>query len=92
MGAVTVVHGECDSGNSNYESDLVQLFTDYDADIKAITGQTDTVQMLVSQQNSVGGNSTLAQWLVGANNPDITRLTVNAVLIQASEMSRFWIR
>jgi len=71
VAAITVVHGECDAGNSHYEDDLVQLWTDYNTDISAITGQTQTIQMLVSQQNSTNDHSasTLAQWQVGVNHP-----------------------
>ena len=72
VGAITVIHGECDAGNSRYEDDLVQLWTDYNTDIQALTGQTESIQMLVSQQNSTNDHSasTLAQWQVGVDHPD----------------------
>lgn len=72
VAAVTVVHGECDAGNGGYEDDLVALRADYDADVKAITGQTEDVLMLVSQQNSTNDRSasTLAQWRIGVEHPD----------------------
>jgi hypothetical protein len=71
VGAVIVTHGECDAGNTNYESQLYQLLSDYDTDIAAITGQTQKLQMIVSQQNSVNDRSaaTLAQWRIGADHP-----------------------
>jgi hypothetical protein len=71
VGAICMVHGECDAGNSNYESDMHQLWLDYNTDIPAITGQTQTIQMLVSQQNSTNDRSasTLAQWKIGADYP-----------------------
>jgi hypothetical protein len=71
VGAITVVHGECDAGNTNYESNLVELWTDYNADIQAITGQTQSIPMLLSQQNSTNDRSasTLAQWKVGVDHP-----------------------
>src|SRR5206468_2130918 len=53
VGAIIVTHGESDSGNPTYESDLYQLWSDYQADLPAITGQTQKIQMIVSQQNSV---------------------------------------
>ena len=71
VGALCMVHGECDAGNANYESDMHQLWSDYNTDIPAITGQTQKIQMLVSQQNSTNDRSasTLAQWKIGADYP-----------------------
>ena len=72
IGAIIITHGECDAGNANYEADLVQLWTDYNTDLKAITGQVQSIPMLVSQQNSTNDRSasTFAQWKVGVNHPD----------------------
>jgi hypothetical protein len=71
VGAVIVTHGECDAGNANYEAELFQLWADYNADLKAITGQMQDLLMIVSQQNSINDRaaSTLAAWRVGANHP-----------------------
>jgi hypothetical protein len=71
VGAITITHGECDAGNDNYESDLYQLWSDYNTDLRAITGQTQKLQMIVSQQNSINDRaaSTLAQWKVGVDHP-----------------------
>ena len=71
VGAIAIVHGETDAGNTGYESDLVQLWSDYNADIRAITGQAQSIPMLVSQQNSTNDHawSTLAQWKVGVDHP-----------------------
>jgi len=71
VGAIAIVHGESDAGNGSYENELVQLWTDYNADLRAITGQTQSIQMLVSQQNSTNDHSasTLAQWRVGVDHP-----------------------
>jgi lysophospholipase L1-like esterase len=71
IGAIIVTHGECDAGNKNYENDLYQLWSDYNADLSAITGQTQKIQMIVSQQNAVNDHavSTLAQWKVGVDHP-----------------------
>ncbi len=75
VGAIVITHGEADSGNTAYESDLVKLWSDYNADLSQITGQTTSIPMLVSQQHSVpsnagsGGDSTLAEWKVGVDNP-----------------------
>jgi hypothetical protein len=69
VGAIIVTHGECDAGNKNYENDLYKLWSDYNADLPAITGQKQKVLMIVSQQNAVNDRSasTLAQWKVGVD-------------------------
>jgi hypothetical protein len=71
VGAVIVTHGECDAGSGTYETDLFTLWSNYNTDLPPITGQTQGVQMLVSQQHStptVGRSaSTLAQWKVGVD-------------------------
>lgn len=71
VGAIIVTHGECDAGNQNYESDLYQLWSDYNSDLPAITGQKQKIQMIVSQQNSCNDRSasTLAQWKAGVDHP-----------------------
>jgi hypothetical protein len=71
VGAIIVTHGECDAGNQNYERDLYQLWSDYNNDLLAVTGQKQKVQMIVSQQNSCNdySSSTLAQWMVGVDHP-----------------------
>jgi hypothetical protein len=75
VGAIIITHGEYDAGNTDYEADLFQLWSDYNADLPAITGQTTSIPMLVSQQHSspsdVGSASasTLAQWMVGVDHP-----------------------
>jgi hypothetical protein len=75
VGAIIITHGEVDAGNTGYEADLVQLWTDYNADLPPITSQTTPIPMLVSQQHSspsgVGTTSasTLAQWMVGVDHP-----------------------
>jgi hypothetical protein len=71
VGAVILTHGEADAGNPDYESELRQLWQDYNSDIAAITGQKQKIQMIVSQQNSCNDRSpsTLAQWRVGDDYP-----------------------
>ena len=71
VGAIIITHGECDAGNAKYESDLHQLWQDYNTDLAAITGQKQKVQMIVSQQNAVNNRSaaTVAQWKVGVDYP-----------------------
>jgi hypothetical protein len=69
VGAIIVTHGECDAGNFNYENDLYNLWLDFNTDLPVITGQSQKIQMIVSQQNAVNDRSasTLAQWKVGVD-------------------------
>ena len=71
VGAVFMTHGETDTGNANYEEELVRLQVDYNADIRAITGQTQSIPMIVSQHNRLGeySPSTIAQWKAGVDHP-----------------------
>ncbi len=69
IGAIIVTHGESDAGNPNYEKELYQLWSDYNTDLAAITGQKQKIQMIVSQQNSCSDHSAsaLAQWKIGVD-------------------------
>ena len=71
VGAIIITHGENDAGNAHYEDELWQLWSDYNTDLRAITGQSRNVQMIVSQQNAVNDRSasTLAQWKAGVAYP-----------------------
>jgi hypothetical protein len=79
IGAIVLTHGETDSGNAGYEAAMVQLWSDYNQDLKAITGQAQSIPMITSQQHSFGfvagqrsgaSPSTLAEWRVGVDNPN----------------------
>lgn len=74
VSAVVITHGETDAGNTNYENDLRQMWSDYNTDIRAITGQSQKVLMFTNQQHSCPRDSgtsvsTLAQWKVGVDYP-----------------------
>jgi hypothetical protein len=75
VGAVVITHGEADAGNTDYENELAQMQADYSADLQAVTGQAESVPLLVSQQESVPSGmgmsavSTLAEWQVGLDHP-----------------------
>jgi hypothetical protein len=75
IGAITLIHGESDAGSATYEADMFQLWSDYNADLPGITGQTASIPMFVSQQNSVPTNlssssaATIAQWKIGVDHP-----------------------
>lgn len=72
VGALIVTHGESDAGNGSYADGLYQLLSDYNADVKAITGQSEDILMIVSQQNSITNRSasTLAAWKLGVEHPE----------------------
>jgi hypothetical protein len=52
--AVTTVHGEADAiaGNEDYEENLVEWQSDYETDVKAITGQSEIVPLFQTQISS----------------------------------------
>jgi hypothetical protein len=76
-----LTHGEADAGNANYENEMLQLWTDYNADLKAITGQTQSIPIFTNQQHGIYmyqagqaptniNTSTLLQWKAGLDHPD----------------------
>jgi hypothetical protein len=75
VGAITIIHGEGDATSTTYESDLIKLVSDYNQDLRPLTGQTTAIPLIVSQQHSAptnaGGRSTatLAQWHAGVTRP-----------------------
>ena len=71
VGAIVITHGETDAGNKDYENELYQLWEDYNTDLRAITGQTQKIPMIVSQQNTCADRSasTLAQWKISVDHP-----------------------
>lgn len=72
VGAIFITHGETDCGNQNYEDELYQLWTDYNADCKRITGQSQDLIMISSQQNALldDSPSTIAQWKLTDDHSD----------------------
>ncbi len=71
-GAIILTHGECDASNAGYEAGLHQLWLDYNEDLKAITGQTPDIPLLISQQSTIttaSGGSAVAVWRLGVDYP-----------------------
>jgi hypothetical protein len=52
VAAVVLTHGETDAMDPNYAELLLELARDYDADLRAITGQAAPILMLATQQSS----------------------------------------
>jgi hypothetical protein len=69
VGAIILTHGESDAGNYLYENELFQLWSNFNTDLAAITGQKQNILMILSQQNSCNDRSasTLAQWKSGVD-------------------------
>ena len=55
VGVVVLTHGETDCSNATYGDSIVQLLSDYNTDISAITGQTYKIPMYLSQQHGCPG-------------------------------------
>jgi lysophospholipase L1-like esterase len=75
VSAVVITHGETDAGNTNYETDLHQMWSDYNKDLREITGQSQEILMFTNQQHSCPKDSgtsasTLAQWKSGVDYPE----------------------
>ncbi len=70
-GAIILTHGESDAGNKDYNAGIKQLVKDYNVDLKAITGQTRDVYLLVSQQSVFGAmtGSAVQVWKAGVEDP-----------------------
>jgi hypothetical protein len=70
VAATMLTHGEADANVAiaTYQSQVAQLQSDFNVDLRSITGQPQQIPMLVSQQNAfpnIGGgvnNSAIAQW------------------------------
>ena len=45
LGAITLIHGESDAGNMGYADQIAQLWSDYNKDLSALTGQTTSFPM-----------------------------------------------
>lgn len=80
--ALYFIHGETDFANASYAANLTQLQSDYQADIQAVTLQSEPVPMIITQLGSMrmwtttpdaaGGNkSVLAQLAASVANPRI---------------------
>ncbi|HEX3029222.1 MAG TPA: carbohydrate-binding protein [Clostridia bacterium] len=90
VGGITLIHGENDFANTAYESNIRQLWSDYNQDIKAITGQTQKIPMFLVQQHSYVSSgtsvSTTAQWRAGVDYPgDIICIGPNYQRIYATD-------
>ncbi|HXU62227.1 MAG TPA: dockerin [Polyangia bacterium] len=75
VGTILFTHGESDAGSPTYEADMVTLWTTYNQDLPALTGQSFTIPMILTQQHSAPTTSgstsagTLAQWKIGVDHP-----------------------
>lgn len=82
IGAIFLTHGESDAGNASYEDAMMKLYTDYNADLKAITGQEQSIPLFTSQQHGIYmyvqgttaasniNTSTKLQWQASLDHPN----------------------
>lgn len=74
-GAVILTHGESDFNNDTYDQEVYQLQKDYNADLKAITGQIANVPLILTQQSTFPFDSgstapsTLLAWKASVQHP-----------------------
>jgi len=71
---VVLTQGECDWYNLLYETQLLQLWFDYNADMRRITGQDGGVALIETQQSAIdpypnGEGSMLELWQAGVDYP-----------------------
>lgn len=52
IAAVLLTHGESDLGSGTYGAEALQLQADYEADLKAITGQAGTIPLVATQPSA----------------------------------------
>ncbi len=52
VGAVFLTHGETDADNMDYAAQVQKLQADYDADLRALTGQSQPIPFFASQQSA----------------------------------------
>jgi hypothetical protein len=72
-GGIILTHGECDATNTGYAAGLYQFWSDYNADLKAITGQTRDVVLFGSQQSTINSGATgsaVQLWQASVAHPD----------------------
>ena len=67
VGAIFLTHGETDADNMDYGAHVAKLATDYDTDLRALTGQAQKIPFFASQQGTFPqalgpSSSTLAVW------------------------------
>ncbi len=73
ISAIILTHGETDSSNPDYQAGIWQFYQDYNADLKAASGQTSDIVMLASQESSSapGYNSSAVQlWRDSLEHPN----------------------
>jgi hypothetical protein len=65
--AVAIIHGESDhiGGNFLYTGNLLEWQGDYEADIKALTGQTAPVPLFLCQMSSYTAFGSATSWIPG---------------------------
>jgi hypothetical protein len=69
---IVLTHGECDATNEDYGPALYRFWSEYNADLKVITGQREDVVLFASQQSTMATglhNSAVQLWQAGNDHP-----------------------
>lgn len=78
IAALLLTHGESDAENPHYARGVFDLWQSYDADLRAITGQSEKISLLLTQQSSCPlepgtlARSALAVLEACAQHPELT--------------------
>jgi hypothetical protein len=76
IGSIVLTHGEQDASNPTYGASLYTFWSDYNSALKAVTGQSDDIVMLASQQSSSASNygssygSAIQLWQLSVDHPE----------------------
>ncbi len=75
VGAVVITHGEADAGNTDYENELAQMQSDYNADLQGSPARRSRFCCSCRSRSrsprgmGMSAVSTLAEWQVGLDHP-----------------------
>lgn len=76
------VQGEADINNANYYNQMKQLFIDLNADIKAITGQSEDVQFVTYQTSPKASEQNYPSWAQIKISQDIPNVHFGGAMYQ----------
>jgi hypothetical protein len=94
VGAVVLTHGERDAERATYEDDIARLGVRLRQDLRAVTGQTRAIPLIVSQQHPdpvIGrSTSTIAAWKAGVDYPGKISARVRSTSTATRAITSTW--